>query len=199
MALRPTMCPQAQTSLDQTKYLRGMNISPPPPPMGIEATEPRGDSGEVMRSTSEAQSGTTAQRSKKRQCVRAVYIECMSSMERSGGSRSKGGGQAPALIRREGRVTDQLIRDHSCESSVRATVAPQASETTEQLIYGRRKEGRRTAALVVSCCRLENTNTWFITFYSCFFFLFLPVSLQLNLVSWNVEKFLKSVMFQING
>lgn len=67
-----------------------------------------------MGSSSEAQSSTTAQRSKK-----GSTAELPSCMERSGGSRSKGGGQTPALIRREGHMTDQLIRDHACESSVR--------------------------------------------------------------------------------
>lgn len=36
-------------------------------------------------------------------------------------------------------------------------------ERTERLIYVRGKEGRRTAAVVVSCCRLECTNTSFMT------------------------------------
>lgn len=50
-------------------------------------------------------------------------------------------------------------------------------ERTEQLIYVRGKEGRRTAAVVVSCCRLGCTNTWFMTFSTLFVFSFLSVSL----------------------
>lgn len=156
MSLRSTMCPQAQTSQDQTKYLRGINISPPPT-RGSKQQSP----GRILGRWGAERHNS--EKKQKRQSGRAVY-KCLSSMERSGGSRSKGRGHTPALIRREGRVTDQLIRDHACEASVRATVCSAGFwERTERLIYVRGKEGRRTAAVVVSCCRLECTNTLFMT------------------------------------
>lgn len=73
--------------------------------MGIDATEPQEDSGEAIRSSSEARSSKKGRAAESR----AAYIERSSSMERSG---------QRDLIRREGGVMDQPIWDRACGSSV---------------------------------------------------------------------------------
>lgn len=103
------------------QILKGNKYKPAPHTHGDRSNRAQGGfwgGGEIKLRGAERHNSAKKQ---KRQSGRAVY-KCLSSMERSGGSRSKGRGHTPALIRREGRVTDQLIRDHACEASVRATV-----------------------------------------------------------------------------
>lgn len=158
MSLRPTMCPQAQTSLDQTKYLRGINISPPHThTWGSKQQSPERILGRWWDQA--PQQRKEAKKAERQSSIRVFEQHGAIRREQVKG---KGSHTCPNQERgsRDGSVDPGSRLWGVCQGDCGSAGF---WERTERLIYVRGKEGRRTVAVVVSCCRLECTNTSFMT------------------------------------
>lgn len=176
MLLRPTMCPQAQSDSSGSNQIIKRNEYQSLPPQGSKQRSPGRILGrwwaQALRRRA-AQQQKEAKKAARRSSIHRVY-EQHGALWRE---QVKGRGSNTCPNQERGS------RDGSADPGSRLWVVCQGDcgsagfwERTEQLIYVCGKEGRRTAAVVVSYCRLECTNTRFMTLSSLFVFAFLSVS-----------------------